>query len=101
MQATEPSIELVSKISPSRIVKIMKDPVKSARAVKLIYSNDSETEGFTRKKFGKGFAYYLHGKKITDADELARIKQLAIPPAWKDVWICTAHNGHLQATGID
>lgn len=101
MQATEPSIELVSKISASRIVKIMKDPVKSARAVKLIYSSDSETEGFTRKKFGKGFAYYLNGKKITDADELARIKQMAIPPAWKDVWICAAHNGHLQATGID
>src|SRR6202044_2946431 len=41
------------------------------------------------------------GKVIRDATELARIKVLAVPPAWTDVWICRIENGHLQATGRD
>jgi DNA topoisomerase IB len=58
--------------------------------------------GFKRKRRGKGFAYYgLDGQPLSDADNLARIKDLVIPPAWKKVWICPHANGHIQAVGTD
>ncbi len=58
--------------------------------------------GIRRRRRGKGFSY-LHDKRgaIRDADTLARIASLAIPPAYERVWICAAANGHLQATGRD
>ena len=43
----------------------------------------------------------IHGELISDVDTLSRIKSLAIPPAWTDVWICPWPNGHIQATGRD
>ena len=79
----------------------MKDPVKSAKAVQLIYTSDNEYEGIERKKYGKKFHYYQDGKRITSAEEISRINKLVIPPAWENVWICALENGHLQATGID
>ena len=79
----------------------MKDPVKSAKAVELVYTNDQTAEGITRKKYGKKFQYYLNGVRINDQEEITRINKLAIPPAWEHVWICALNNGHLQATGID
>lgn len=94
-------LEDVSRISPSKIVKIMKDPVKSAKAVKLVYTTDSESEGIERRRRGKKFQYYKGDEKITDADQIQRISKLAIPPAWENVWICALENGHLQATGVD
>ena len=67
----------------------------------LRYVTDSKP-GITRKAAGKHFAFYdVSGNKIVDADEIARIRKLAIPPAYKNVWICPKANGHLQATGID
>ena len=55
-----------------------------------------------RKKWGRGHIYLdVHGKKITSEGAVERIKALAIPPAWRHVWICTLPNGHLQATGMD
>lgn len=58
--------------------------------------------GIRRKKAGKGFTYVDHdGKTIRDSKELARIRALAIPPAYTDVWICPSPNGHIQATGRD
>ena len=58
--------------------------------------------GIKRKRAGKGFCYYdADGKLVTDKDTLARIKSLAIPPAWTAVWICPFANGHIQATGRD
>jgi DNA topoisomerase I len=58
--------------------------------------------GITRKKRGRSFAYYYpDGKQVGDPNELSRIKSLAIPPAYRDVWISPAANGHLQATGRD
>ncbi len=101
MSADVPNLEIIQRIKPSRIVKIMKDPVKSAKAVKLAYTNDGETEGIIRRKRGKNFSYHLGDEKVTDKEELQRIKSLAIPPAWTDVWICPLEDGHLQATGID
>ncbi|GHC73051.1 DNA topoisomerase IB [Limoniibacter endophyticus] len=67
----------------------------------LIYASDSEP-GITRKRAGKGF-YYLSDKgiRITDEEVLLRLRTLAIPPAWKDVWIAADENAHLQATGRD
>ena len=58
--------------------------------------------GIRRKKAGKGFTYVAQdGKTIRDEAELARIRSLAIPPAYTDVWICPSPNGHIQATGRD
>lgn len=63
---------------------------------------DCSGPGITRKGAGRGFAYYDdEGNRIEDPEDLARIRALGIPPAWKNVWICPHPNGHLQATGID
>ncbi|WP_224135782.1 DNA topoisomerase IB [Candidatus Kaistella beijingensis] len=79
----------------------MKDPVKSAKAVSLIYTTDQEQDGIYRRKSGKKFVYFNGDEKIKDKEEIERINKLAIPPAWENVWICALKNGHLQATGID
>lgn len=57
--------------------------------------------GIIRRRSGNGFSYHAAGKKVRDAATLARIKSLAVPPAWTDVWICLKANGHIQATGRD
>jgi DNA topoisomerase I len=76
-------------------------PDESAKVVGLRYVSD-ETPGFRRVREGKGFRYLgRKGRTIRDARHLARIKALAIPPAWTDVWICPMANGHMQATGRD
>jgi DNA topoisomerase-1 len=57
--------------------------------------------GWTRRRAGAGFVYLdEHGKRLPDADA-QRCKDLVIPPAWQDVWICPVENGHLQAVGTD
>jgi len=67
----------------------------------LRYSRDGE-KGYTRRHSGNGFEYFdAKGEKLTAGDTLERIKSLAIPPAWTDVWICGDERGHLQATGRD
>ena len=61
-----------------------------------------QTKGYSRRRVGKGFAFYdRDGVRITDPEEIQRIKSLAIPPAWRDVWISPYPNGHLQAVGTD
>lgn len=63
---------------------------------------DCSGPGIKRKRSGRGFAYYdASGERITDTELIARVKALAIPPAWRDVWICPDPNGHLQAVGTD
>jgi DNA topoisomerase-1 len=75
--------------------------VSAARAAGLRYVNDRQS-GISRKGAAGRFVYRdAHGKAIRDAAELARIKALAVPPAWTDVWICPLEDGHLQATGRD
>ncbi|MDQ6604809.1 MAG: DNA topoisomerase IB [Chloroflexota bacterium] len=77
------------------------DPVGSARAAGLRYVSDAKP-GIARKRAGKGFSYRTpDGTLIRDAETLRRIRSLAIPPAWTDVWICPIANGHIQATGRD
>lgn len=81
--------------------KLPTEPVESAKAVGLRYVTD-EMPGFRRQKAGQAFRYLdTEGKVIRDPEHLSRIKALAIPPAWTDVWICPSPNGHLQATGRD
>src|SRR3954470_14200567 len=63
---------------------------------------DCSDPGITRRGRGRGFEYLdQNGNKVTDPDVLDRIAELRIPPAWRDVWICTHPLGHLQATGVD
>jgi DNA topoisomerase I len=63
---------------------------------------DCSIPGFTRRRAGRGFVYLdPDGERIDDEPTLARIRELAIPPAWEDVWICPDELGHLQATGVD
>ncbi|MGW5770253.1 DNA topoisomerase IB [Streptomyces longwoodensis] len=58
--------------------------------------------GYRRLRHGRGFRYEdQHGEPLTDPEQLARIRALVIPPAWRDVWICPWPNGHLQAVGTD
>ena len=78
------------------------DPVEVAEAAGLRYVHDTTMRGIRRKRTDDGFEYIApNGKVIEDEKELARIKRLAIPPAWEDVWICPNRNGHIQATGRD
>jgi DNA topoisomerase IB len=63
---------------------------------------DCSGPGIRRRRRGKGFEYLdLQGRRIEDPETLARIRTLAIPPAWKHVWICHDSRGHLQAVGVD
>jgi DNA topoisomerase-1 len=63
---------------------------------------DCSGPGIARVKRGRGFSYLDdEGRPIDDPEVLARIRELAIPPAWRDVWVCPYQNGHLQATGVD
>jgi DNA topoisomerase-1 len=69
---------------------------------KLHHVKPGEGPGYTRRRVGKGFVYLdTRGKRIVDEGRLARIRRLAIPPAWRDVWICPDPDGHVQATGRD
>src|SRR5918996_194567 len=79
-------------------------PASSAEAIascdELRFSSDAEP-GILRRRAGSGFSYIWNGRHVTDEATLARIRKLAIPPAYRDVWICRDARGHLQATGID
>ena len=77
------------------------DPKAAAEHAGLTYVSD-ERPGVRRERKGKGFRYVsADGGKVDDVSTLRRIKSLAIPPAWTDVWICKSANGHIQATGRD
>ncbi|MEJ8840194.1 DNA topoisomerase IB [Ramlibacter sp. AN1133] len=77
------------------------DPKEAAAAAGLVYVSDEE-RGIRRERKGDGFVYYRpNGEPLKDEATLERIRKLAIPPAYTDVWICPKANGHLQATGRD
>lgn len=81
----------------------MNDPFdpKILRQAGLVYVSDREP-GIKRRKRGRGFSYHLpDGAPLSDKGEKARVARLAIPPAYRSVWICTLPDGHLQATGYD
>jgi DNA topoisomerase I len=75
--------------------------VRSAKSAGLVYVRD-RGPGIKRRRNGRGFRYVNHrGHEIRARVDLDRIKRLAIPPAWRHVWICPNASGHLQATGRD
>jgi DNA topoisomerase-1 len=81
--------------------EVIVDPRDAAESAGLTYVSDEEP-GIRRKKAGKGFTYVRPGGgKVEDEATLKRIKKLAVPPAYTDVWICAKANGHIQATGRD
>lgn len=76
-------------------------PREAAEAAGLVYVSD-EDRGIRRERSGDAFRYYKpDGEPLADEATLERVRKLAIPPAWADVWICARANGHLQATGRD
>jgi len=82
-------------------IEIAPEPEAVAEEAGLRYVSD-EQPGYTRKRKGDDFEYFdTEGKRIRDETRLLRLKRLAIPPAYTDVWICPSPNGHLQATGRD
>src|SRR5207248_5754441 len=83
------------------LLEVALDPAVAAKRAQLRYVHDS-MPGITRHKARNGFDYRLpDGSLVREIDTLKRIRALAIPPAWTDVWICRDPNGHLQATGRD
>lgn len=90
-------MEAVTSADPSDIAEAK----QAAKAAKLHYVSDRKP-GITRKIGEDGWEFFQpDGTRITDEAEIARIKKLAIPPAYQDVWICRDPHGHLQATGRD
>jgi DNA topoisomerase I len=77
------------------------DSAAAAATVRLRYVSDTGP-GIRRQRAGRGFRYLDNdGRPVGDPLELQRIRRLAIPPAWRDVWICPASSGHIQAVGRD
>lgn len=98
----QPPIKRTKKSSSrKKVLPPVTDPEQSAKDAGLKYVTDS-APGLQRRKNGHGFLYLdPAGKKLQDESHLERIRKLAIPPAWTDVWICPTPQGHLQATGRD
>ncbi|MER7333200.1 MULTISPECIES: DNA topoisomerase IB [unclassified Micromonospora] len=64
--------------------------------------SDPGRPGYRRRRRGKGWLFLdPSGEPVRDPDALGRLRELVIPPAWRDVWICPYANGHIQATGVD
>jgi DNA topoisomerase-1 len=99
--ASAPVSAKKSSTLPQPVPELLADPNASAKAAGLRYVYDHRP-GISRKRQGSGFRYVdADGHPVRDKETLARIKSLAIPPAWTNVWICPSPNGHLQATGRD
>jgi len=81
--------------------RIVVDPVESAKVAGLTYVTEGRP-GLGRRRAGKSFIYTdTEGRRVRDTATLARVRALAIPPAWRDVWICASAHGHIQAVGRD
>lgn len=104
-----PLASLLMLRAPDRTIASLVEaavPAASAQTIAgcddLRYSSDAEP-GIRRRNAGSGF-YYLQSDgrgRVKDETTLTRIRKLAVPPAYRDVWICKDPHGHLQATGID
>src|SRR3569833_2566752 len=83
------------------VAALMPDPLASAKRAGLRYVSDA-SPGLRRVRRGRGFAYLdARGRTVRRPDTLRRIRALAIPPAWTEVWICPDPDGHIQAVGRD
>lgn len=80
---------------------VREDPAIVAEDAGLAYVSD-DMPGITRRRSGTGFRYIDEdGRAVKDPETLSRIRELVIPPAWTDVWICAVPQGHIQVTGRD
>lgn len=91
---------LTTALSHKKHLALVSDNENAAKSALLMYVSDKDP-GILRKRAGKGFSYFFNGTLVKDKALLERIKKLAIPPAWKEVWICRNEKGHIQATGYD
>lgn len=83
------------------VSELTHDPVETAKAARLVYVSDT-LPGISRQISQNQFRYFdQKGNELGDPDTLARIRSMALPPAWENVWISPKPNSHLQATGID
>jgi DNA topoisomerase-1 len=89
-----------SRLSHREFIRIDRNYEQAAKAASLHYVVDTQ-QGIARIRKGTGFSYLVDRKSIRDKNEIQRIKKLAIPPAWTNVWICADPMGHIQATGFD
>jgi DNA topoisomerase-1 len=81
--------------------QLLRDGVRAAKAARLEYAR-LDAPDWSRRRRGKNFTYYdERGRQIRDADAIARVRTLAIPPAWTNVWISPSPRAHIQATGRD
>jgi DNA topoisomerase I len=94
------SPEEIIQLSHKEFLKIDKNYERAATAADLVYVSDADP-GISRIKKGKGFTYIYDDKPLKGKEQTERIRRLAIPPAWTNVWICPLANGHIQATGFD
>jgi len=94
-------VQVRAKNETGNGAKLVAEAMDAAEGAGLRYVTD-DGPGYTRKPNGEDFDYFDdEGKPIQDDQQLLRLKRLAIPPAWTDVWICPAANCHIQATGRD
>src|SRR5437868_3152820 len=94
-------MHVLAKSGNSNGGKLVADAMEAAEDAGLRYVSDDKP-GYSRKAKGNGVEYFdTEGKAIRDEQRLLRIKRLAIPPAWTEVWIAPSPNGHIQATGRD
>src|SRR5215471_12445791 len=85
--------EEIAELPPKIIEAVAHDPEKSADVIHLVYVTD-KAPGISRFSKGKkAFRYVLNGQNLSDEKHLTRIRKLAIPPAWENVWICKLENG--------
>jgi DNA topoisomerase I len=88
-------------LAAADLASVRTDVTVAAEAARLHYVHVDEP-GYRRRRCGRGFIYLTpSGDRLSDGAELARIRSLAIPPAWNEVWICRTGKGHIQAVGID
>jgi DNA topoisomerase-1 len=91
--------KIMTRPSPSSLPRGSRRPA-FARQAGLRYVSDGEP-GITRRQRGRAVSYWNGGRRVRAARTLARIRALAIPPAWTEVWICRSDSGHIQAVGRD
>ena len=87
-------------LTAAQVVALYEDAERCAAVAGLRYVSAAEP-GIRRRRCGRGFSYRTADGRAVDADVRLWIEQLAIPPAWRDVWVCPDHDGHLLAVGQD
>jgi DNA topoisomerase-1 len=91
---------VATRVRALKLPRIVTDPAETAKLAGLQYVSETGP-GIRRRRAGRGFCYLNGHGPVRDLQTLARIRALAIPPAWTDTWICPAANGHIQAVGRD